>query len=234
MYGPRLPNGRYYGRHRNKPIKSRTTRKATTVPTVIDTEKIAQRVVKSAMSKRTETKHRDGALTANPDWVGEVFNMIADPSGGTVITQGVGVGQYVGEQIRVSSIRLRYAITYADSTNMFRVIVFQSRGTFAPVTMADVLQSVTNYRAPLSGLDLDYDQRFALLYDSGVIVVSSVDKPQLARDVYISGKYIRATQFTDAAGSPEDGGIFIGIISDSGVSAHPAFNGYWRINYKDN
>lgn len=231
--GPRLRNGYYYGRNRNRaPLKSLTTKKALMKPSIIDTEKIARRVVTRAINKNIETKHKDGALTAYPDWTGEVYNMLYDPSGSAYVTQGVGVAQYIGEQVKVSSIRLRFNVAVADSYNMIRVVVIQAKGVFVPTTMADILQSVSNIRAPLTALDLDYDNRFTLLYDSGVFDLSTY-VPTKTRDVYISGKYIRKTSFSDASGTPEDGGIYIGIISDSGVTTHPSFLAYWRVNYKD-
>lgn len=234
MIGPRLPNGRFYGRTRHMaPLKSRATKKATTVTTITDTEKIARRVAKNVMNKELETKHRDGALTANPDWSGDVYYMFSDPSGATTITQGVGVAQYIGESVKVSSINLRFQAQYADSLNMFRVMVIQARGLFAPVTMADILQSVGNLRAPLTALDIDFDQRYSILYDSGPLQLSSVDKPAIIRNVHISGRFVRKTTFSDASGTAEDGGIYLGVLTDSSVVAHPQFLAYWRINYKD-
>lgn len=195
--------------------------------------KVARLEAKKVIKKTIETKMFDGATTTSTtvDYSGVVFPMLADPSGSVTIQGGISDNQYIGTKITLSGIRLRYAVTVADTYNMVRIIVIQTKGGYIPSSGADILQSVSNIRAPLSDFEIDYENRYTVLYDK-LLDLANVGDNIKTRTVWISGKKLRRVTFVDMAGTVEDGGIYMLAISDSS-SGNPGFLAYWRDHYKD-
>lgn len=217
-----MPYRRTYRRGR-KPMRRK-------YPT--STRKIARREAKKVVNRAIESKTFDGAHVAGQiDFSGGVTNLLSDPSGGVTITQGVGESQYVGTAIKPTYIKISFNWTLADTTNMVRVVVVQSRGLLVP-TMADILQSVGNVRAPLSDYDIDFNDRYNVLADR-CYSLDQTNKTQVIGKIKVSAAKLRRIKFSDTAGTYEAGGIYFGYITDSAAVSHPILQAYWRVHYKD-
>lgn len=202
-------------------------------------EKAARKAVKQAIHAEIEDKIWDGSVAlagANVDYTGVVYGMFSDVPTASTIVQGANISQYIGQKVTPTSIEIRYCWinTLADTTNLCTVIVFQSIGSFAPTggVMTNVLQSTANFSAPLSPLDLSYDNRFRVLYRK-VVDLSQSGQDIVQHTVFIKRKNLRQVHFSDGAGSYESQGLYIGFISDSSVAVHPLVRCQWRIRYED-
>lgn len=193
---------------------------------------VARQEAKKVVAKAIESKSWDGVLTATGiDYGGAVYNLFANPAGATVIAQGLTDESYIGNWVKPTYIMLRGQWAYVDPWNLVRLVVVQVKGGGTP-TAANLWQSVSNIRAPLSPLDRDYDQTYTVLADRSA-VVDNANRYLWHFKIKISGKKLRKVFFNDAAGTVEANGIYVLLISDSGVSSHPEASLEWRVHYKD-
>lgn len=211
------------------PMKKKYTKKG---PKANTTRKIARIEAKKVISREIETKHIDGVLAVtNFDYTGVQYNMTTDPNGGTSMSQGVSENQYIGATIRPTHIDCRYTFGVGDATNIVRMIVVQVRANDSP-TMANILQSVGNVRAPLSSYDQAYEGRWRVLLDR-TYDLNGVAKPFITGRFRIKGSALNQIHFSDGSGTLERGCVWIGFISDSALSTHPSVQAYWRLFFKD-
>jgi len=211
---------------RRAPARRRPARKQNTV-----VRRVARQEAKKVFNRRVESKTFDGAVGAGTiDYNGTVWTLW-DDSTGTAITQGTGETQYIGQKITPTYFTLRWQANVADATNMIRIIVLQDIVSGVP-TGANVLQSVSNVRAPLSPLDVDYDQTYRVLADR-LIQLDAVSSPSKVGKIKIGMRQLRPVFFSDNAGTYEKGGCYILVISDSAASTHPNVNLVWRWHFKD-
>lgn len=197
--------------------------------------RIARSEARKQINRSIESKVFDGAIASTGiDYSGSIYNLLSDPSGGTTITQGVTENQYIGTKINPTYLHIKYQWQGSDTFNMVRLMVVQVKGLFVP-TAADILQSVGNVRAPLSSLDLDADDRYRVLYDriSQLEVGNGAGRGAIVGKVRISGRKLRRVVFSDGAGVYEANGIYLLVITDSGVASHPLLQAYWRNHFKD-
>lgn len=196
-------------------------------------KRIAHQEAIKVFNKKVESKSWDGktptSTTVSSN--GEVWYMFSDPSNATTIDSGSGETQYLGQKIQPSHIVLRMSMAYADNFDTFRIIIIQIRGLFVP-SPSDVLQSVGNTRTPLSAYDRSVNDRFRVLYDRMVMTTSGGPSARciLAR---VPMRRLRQLAFSDTTGTPENGGIYLCVYSDSSNPTDPEFNAYWRIYFKD-
>jgi len=203
-----------------------------TIANNLPLQRAIRRIAKNQINNRQESKSFDGAISAKQiDYSGDIYSLLTDDTGAVTISQGTTENQYIGGKITPSHITMRLKFHLADNDNMLRVIIFQSKGLYAPSTMADVLQSVGNIRAPMSALDEDFNDRFKVLADRWIQIDSY--HPDRIMKITIPMKKIRPVHFSDSAGTAESGGIYMGIVSDSAADPDPTAYGYWRVYFKD-
>lgn len=208
---------------RRRPVKKNTT-----------VRRVARAEAKKVLNKAVESKIHDGAVpTAGIDWdgAGSVWSVTTDPSAGTSITSGTGPNQYVGTVIRPTYLMIRFQIGAADPTNMLRIIVLQDIAGGVP-TVPNVLQSTGNIRAPLSALDTRFDNTYRVIADR-TFSLDTTTTVQRVGKIKIGMRQLRPMHFLNGLGTLEKAGIYILAVSDSGVSAHPTLQLYWRLHYKD-
>lgn len=207
-----------------KTYRKRTYRKRTKPSTV-------RRIVRQEVNKAEESKMYDGAQeNIQVSTSGLAYYLFSDPNSITNITNGSADSQYVGTKIKASHISMRGTVTATDARNTFRLLVIQSKGVFVP-TGSTVFQNTYALSAPFLGLNKAYNDRYRVIVDR-MITVDATDTTKQFK-IMIPGKRLYATNFSDANGTAENGGLYVVMITDSSVPAHPEVSIAWRVFYKD-
>lgn len=138
--------------------------------------------------------------------------------------QGDDQNHRTGNQILCTGMYGQFVITYADTTNLVRLVIYMPHDT------DDEFTTLT----PISFYDMDkhtvlYDKTFAV--GSGGPMFKKITikrKFNKGRRRGILGKFS-----TTAAGSMEKGLIKLYAVSDSTAVSDPALQGYVRVYFKD-
>lgn len=201
------------------------------------TARIARREAYKAINRRTETKMIDGsvsgAITAISAF-GSLFSLHGTYASGTFvpITGGIAVNDYIGQWIKPSYLKLKWALEVADGSNIITIMVIQSKGIWTNTgDMQNILQNVNTTSAPLQPVDTQYSSRFRVLYRRMVKVDS--DDPTTTGSIKIGPRKLRKMHFADEFGDIESGHLMIGFISDSTAVTHPTLRMVHRLYYKD-
>lgn len=200
--------------------------------------RIAQVQARKVVNRNIESKLYDGNLPLSGqtvDYNGVLFYAYEDPQTGTIMSQGAGQGQYIGEEIRPTHLSVRWAVStnLADPTNLVTFVIIQAKGSFVHgADMSNILQSTGNTSAPLSPFDQDYDDRFRVLHRK-TVALSQVGPDNRVFKVNIGYNMFQKIVFSDASGTQEANPIIMGFITDSGVAVHPLILCKWRLHYKD-
>lgn len=145
----------------------------------------------------------------------------------TNIAVGTAQTQRIGQKVTVKSHLLRYTLTAADSTQSVRVVIARYMDNGNP-TIADLLQdTVTN--PWLSPLDRDKGHRFSVLFDK-MHALGTYTDANICEKVYLSGNW---DVHWNASAVNEKGGLYIFVISDSGVASHPSIDYSSRVRFVD-
>lgn len=183
--------------------------------TIDDKVRIAVAQEMKKKEKKSESKMYDRLIAASPvDFSGIIIDLF------TGIVQGVSDSNYIGSDIRPTTLRIKMSLQATDSIQMFRVVVLQTIGGGVP-TPATVLQSVGNIRAPLSPFERDYLKTYKVLFDELYTQVLNTESAFLSVDIRIPYNKLRNVEFTDTVGTIEANGIYLLLISDSAAVSHP-------------
>lgn len=198
------------------------------------TRRIARQEAKKVVAKEIESKIYDGSTAdVGVDYSGTsaVWSMTADPVAGTAMTQGISDYQYLGSKINPTHLTVRGLWTHvATENNMVRVILVQVIVSGTP-TLANLLESVGNIRAPLSPYDRTYNDTYRVLADR--MYTTNDQRPIVPFKIKVPGKKLRFIHFADGSGTVERGAIYLCAISDSAVASHPSIQFVHRMFYKD-
>lgn len=143
----------------------------------------------------------------------------------TALAQGVLQEDRVGNQVTMSSFRLKGCL-YSDYTSdIVRIIIYK------PKSVGVLLSTSTTVTDPI---DLDY---YNVLSDR-IIPLSNQGTPTKPYNkVILFNKGIRngmKVQYSTAlATSCTKNQLIVYMVSGSGASPHPKFSGYWRFYFKD-
>lgn len=208
-------------------------------------KRIAGSAARKAVNKQIESKIWDGYIQADSLFsaipaTGHVYLMTFDYStgAGVSIEQGTNQNEYIGFEIKPSYLMIRWAVNLSeevasDNFNSVTVIVFQSKGSFAPTgsNMDNVFQLTNDISAPFSPTDRLFDERFNVLYRKTV----SVDAYNYIRTgkAKIGYNKLKRIKFSNETGTIQDGQLYMGAVSDSTAGPHPKFRAYWRMHFKD-
>jgi len=174
----------------------------------------------------------------------------------TAVVQGASGAQRVGDHLYASDLRLWFSIfnglgATANGTNYTRLFVLQysqDSGRALPL-VADFLQAAVanggvNTYGALSGLDVDYDKGYDLLWDSGPILTYGTNGlaatadcigHHYVRDVVIplSGARDRNIRYTTGA-TTGYGHLFLVFIGDQPtVATNPALSYNAQFRFSD-
>lgn len=176
-----------------------------------------------------ELKHVQASINttiSNTAWVDSLNQVI------TVGTSDA--GNRIGDKYKITSLRFAGSVTYADATNILRLIVFQWFSNTAPLA-SYILEDVSTTESQLYGsYNRDYlrGKRFRVLYDK-LHYVDQTNKPVKMFKGYISGSKIAACQMIGGSAVTGDSNVYYLAVSDSGAIAHPAFKMVYMMDYTD-
>jgi hypothetical protein len=204
------------------------------------TRKVARREAYKAINKKTETKYVDGivtgAITATSA-TGTLLSLHGTYGTGSFVamTQGTDFNQYIGQWIKPTWLKIRYAFDLADNANIVSVIVVQAKGSWVNGgTMASIYDTVTagTTTAPFGDLNSAFSTRFRVLYRRQHNLNAAANDVIMGK-IRISPRQLRKLNFSDNAGAVESGHIMLGCISDSTAVSHPSLRCKWRLYFKD-
>lgn len=183
-------------------------------------------IVNRKLTKRLEKKyHLQAGAGVNYDYNGNIVSLSSVAQGDTDTTRD-------GDSLYIRSIRLMGDITVADSTNLYRVIVFQWLDDTTPVA-SDVLSSTYLGTANACNASYHHDQRkkFRIMFDKRY-VLDSTDNTRLLIDTKQLRPFVRKIQYTAATttGTNKIWGLF---VSDSSAVSHPSLNYVSKMNFND-
>lgn len=178
-----------------------------------------------SINARAEKKYYDRSLSGTTyDWSGSIVSLTNIAQGSTDVTRD-------GDSIYLRSCRVVGDITAGDTTNMFRVIIFQWFDDTTPV-YTDILSSV--YQGTVNCVNSPYhhDQRkhFNVMYDKRYLLDSS--DPNVMFDTKYMRPAKRKVHFS-AGGTTGSNELFILFMSDSGAATHPSVNFVARTTFND-
>lgn len=197
------------------------------------TKKIARMEAKKVVAKKVESKVYDINNIAFA--IDNVPLTIFDMTAGMI--RGVLDGNYIGDSITPTHLRIRWLVECADAYNSIRVIVIQNKAGGIPIG-GTLLQFSGGINAPLSPYNTSFNETYRVLFDEFYSMVSApggatvTETSVLTGDIRIPSSKLRKITWT-APGVLSTGGIYLIFVSDSVVAAHPPGRFVSRLYYKD-
>lgn len=167
--------------------------------------------VKQVINSSSETKTSITPVTSTYGTSGTNINC-------TLIGQGTDQYQRVGNAIKLRSMTAHLHCVNADAFNFIRFVFY------IPKDKDALFPSTINYHTAL-----DFDD-WTILKD----VTIKTDTYNPTKTLHFSMPLRARVGFNGpGTGAVNKNPIFLYIVSDSSAIAHPAVNGYVRLNYKD-
>jgi len=219
----------------------KTSFNSTSSPTtLVKKKKNGVLIKRSGRTLRAEVVRRRGRLSL-AEYVPETKFLDVYPNGTLstaptisylgIMAQGDGDGTRDGDDVEFVGMSVRWFFTYADTTNIFRFIIFRdvSSNGVTPIE-AEVLETPSN---PLSSINSVNVKRFIVLYDHLTAVTSAGDACKTGV-VHLKKRfnmnYIGTTAASSSAGTNS---LYVLLMSDSGAATHPSYGFMSRVYYKD-
>lgn len=192
---------------------------AATVPQV-------RRIVRSALHKDEEEKYAivQAAYTVNTTC--GIYN-IANTS------QGSSGGTHVGDECRLTSIWIRWAMGVADVTNVMRMIVFVWKPNMAFVAPAatSILKTVTPPNQITSCYNEDGEDQYTILYDLVQPLSTIGGTPSNPCGVFKRKLNLKQDYATGSSNCSNN--IYVLLVSDSGAVTDPYVYFTSRVGFTD-
>lgn len=183
--------------------------------------KEVRKIAKQAQRQEQELNFHIYELSGTVSTIGTIGDM-------SVIAQGVGDQNRVGDQLSPTSMEFWYDWNIADAFNRCRVIVFRWLDNGAP-GVSDILLGTTTLPRVFASYNKDNRSKFNVLYDKthvGALVPASNSILSGSKSRKLTGKINY-----EAAGTAGNSHIYVLAITDSTTTAHPGLRFYSRINY---
>lgn len=182
--------------------------------------------VKRAILRNIETKHQIynfGAtgVTTTPQYISIYRNMFQN--------QGSGESTFIGNQVRLQSLRVKGVITQADSSNLLRVICFRPTSKYEP---ADGDTDIFNnpVQSLLSSLDKNFVRRVYMdrLYTLNTGTAQNDQQRVIGRTWNLKNAVLDLTALADPNYQ-----LCWCFVSDSGVASNPTVEMTHELRIKD-
>jgi len=176
-----------------------------------------------------EEKFSDVNASQSPDQNGAVTCL-------SQLAQGTTMNTRVGNSVRVQRFSLRARVAVSSAVTTFSVvrvaIIRDMEGQGTAPTCADIFETVGTSAAPRQPFDWLNRKRFAVLYDTFLVVSPDTGS---AREVYYEidlAKHVLYRGTTAAAVSDGEGSIYIVSLSDEATNT-PTVSYSSRMTYTD-
>ena len=185
--------------------------------------KATKKYVKSTTLRAIETK----MIVANESATSGVSVTYVNLFETLLDQQGVGSSSFIGREVLLESLRIKGLLIQADSSNVMRLFVIKLKGDSDP---GDVMQQ------PLLPLYSDFNpSAVARIYMDRFVVLNQPGGTGRALFTKFINKLIKLKytklRMTGVGEIPVQ--YLMGFVSDSGFTAHPAFNYNLTLRYKD-
>lgn len=189
------------------------------------------RQVKNLVSRQQEHKIFDNTSgsTGAPN-TGVLYGPLTAPS------QGPSDSQRTGDRITLKKITFRESMIYADTTNHFRLIIFQwyQNSALATPALTDILQTIGNpICSAINDTNMD-GKKFKILHDKVFNLTQNGANAAAFSQIKLYGRRIarKAIQFNPGATSGFNH-IYMFALSDSAAIPNPSLTHYSRVEYID-
>lgn len=181
--------------------------------------------VKRLVNTGREKKYEQANGSLLPPTTGLMVDLFTPLQGDTADTR-------TGDDVQLNNIKIKYHVNpTGDPTNVVRVILFQYKlnsGYHVPI-MADVLETAGNVdsdykREKAYGCKILYDRRHAVGTATNGVALGFINIP--------ARRLIKHVSFNPALGAGQNK-IYMLVMSDSAVAAHPTVDYYSMIEYTD-
>lgn len=150
----------------------------------------------------------------------------------SVITQGDTDTSRDGDELRATTISMRYYVAGYDDTNFVRIILFQWHPDTTPI-VADILNAVVT-AGFLANYEVDRAENYKIMYDRTHAVVANYSGQQNTSNfVYKKLRIPRPKMKFYNATAVGTNKIWMLTISDSSVAAHPGVAINTKLNFYD-
>jgi hypothetical protein len=159
------------------------------------------------------------------DYAGNIVDVSPISQGDSDITRD-------GDRVQLVEWAFQAAIYPGDSTNLFRIILFQYTPDSALGTplVSYVLQTTSSVNAPITYRSIDFVKSVKILHDR-TYSCDTYHPVVLTNPITIKKFFDRQMQFTGA--TTRTNGLFLLFISDSSASSHPTIQYYSTIRFTD-
>lgn len=183
--------------------------------------------VKRQILKDVETKYIDSYGDVNPGTAGALVPF-------TDVSQGVTDVTRIGDKLTIRRLNLYYNLIGADTTNIFRVILFQwyVNTNIKVPAISDILQQPAN-KPWLSTYVNDYQDQFHVFYDKKHAMSVSGGNNSIYVKAKLKLKYLKKTVQYLVGGIEGSNKCYMIVLSDSTTVSHPQINYYCRFQYDD-
>ncbi len=181
-----------------------------------------KKLIKQEILGVQEKKSFDTGVGSTFDNTGSITKLTTIPQGDTDSTRD-------GDHIKLTKLWMNVAVTYADASNVVRVIVFrwnQDDSSVAP-TVNDITQSLSAY-SPIHR-DNERAHKFDIIFDK-MFGVANVG-PGIATVEW--RRPLKSQIAFQATANTGTGHLYVYIISDSSAATHPGVNLISRVYYTD-
>lgn len=148
--------------------------------------------------------------------------------------QGTDVDQFIGSQIRIKRMNLRWSIAQADTTNNFRMVIFETRRDYEPAAGDTVMFKEPSHQL-LSPLNYDFVKR---VYVDRTLFLGGTNSGSVSL-IKRGRKHINMRnrkclfQVTGAGAVVADVKLYVMVVSDSSVAPSPRFTLLSSLHYTD-
>lgn len=222
------PQKQYQGRKYRKPYRKNYGKNSSLDYKIRST-------VKKEIMKTAESKVADRNNTAfNIDYNGSssIFSLIN-------VARGDGPDEFIGDEITLTKLRLKWAVQAIDQTNLIRCTIIQDVSGGGVPTVGTLYESAGTVNTPLSPFNLNYRNTYKVLYDEFFATAGNTTSGNSTNTSHISGDIsipmwkLRKISFQSSTNTVTAGGIYIVFVSDSSNISTPVGQYYSRIYYKD-
>lgn len=138
------------------------------------------------------------------------------------------------DEVLIKSLKSRINIVGIDDTNVVRVMfVIDHEPKQATMSISDLLDTAV-IPPPFAFRKMDYKKRFTVLHDRTFSTVLSTESEQqwiqFNQPLNLKTHYAAGANAGTSADITRNA-LYLVILSDSGVTAHPTFNAATRITY---
>lgn len=154
---------------------------------------------------------------------GTVFSLLANLARGDN-----SLNNFRGDSLTPLSLKLRYGLLGNDQPQAMRVIIFQWFQSSVP-SVAGVLDTPNTFLgtplAPYSDKQFDNRKTYKVLYDKlhGLTNTGAGDQNIFhVEDVFLPMSAFKNIEFVFNSASPQTGGIYLCVVSDSAAVPHPS------------